>query len=243
MRSFPSRLNFARREQAACSALNSDGISAISDAVILWNVGAALDQSQRHLGTPATGRKGFTGDTIAVTAGSQILDGTPAVCPMYYSGTRVCPYIRGWREDSARCLFGRPLLHSLFGGFLPGCSLSRTLFRARARRGFFPLLGRGRDGLARLGFFGGGGHPLDRVFGRGFGQGGGAIHHHINDLVRERRSSSALVCVGCGLPGFFVIHESLLWVAPLLLSLVPGSQVCSYICRFEAKIGDSRMAS
>src|ERR1700716_17844 len=82
MRSFPSRLNFARREQAACSALNSDGISAISDAVILWNVGAALDQSQRQLGTPATGRKGFTGDTIAVTAGSQILDGTPAVCPM-----------------------------------------------------------------------------------------------------------------------------------------------------------------
>src|ERR1700716_3205062 len=173
MRSFPSRLNFARREQAACSALNSDGISAISDAVILWNVGAALDQSQRQLGTPATGRKGFTGDTIAVTAGSQILDGTPAVCPMYYSGTRVCPYIRGWREDSARCLFGRPLLHSLLGGFLPGCgllgwsfdSLGRTLFRACARRGFFPLLGRGRDGLARLGFFGGGGHPLDRAFG------------------------------------------------------------------------------
>src|SRR3979411_3123607 len=52
------------------------------------------------------------------------------------------------------------------------------------------------------------------ALGRGFGQGGAAIHHHINDLVRERRSSSALVCVGCGLPGFFVIHESLLWVAP-----------------------------
>jgi len=110
--------------------LKSDGISAISAAVILWNVGAALDQSQRQLGTPATGRKGFTGDTIAVTAGFQILDGTPAVCPMYYSGTRVCPYIRGWREDSARCLFGRPLLHSLLGGFLPGCSLSRKISQA-----------------------------------------------------------------------------------------------------------------